>query len=174
MSRDGLSFEADVLRVIYGRERQRRQPSDGVSQYVEMTGAFAQFAEDPWADACFSREPIDDDVDVALIGAGFGGLLTGARLRELGVRSVRLIDKAADVGGTRYWNRYPGITCDVESYVYMPLQEELGYVPTEKYAKGSEILGTAGASPSATTCTPTPACRPRRGRSVGRPAISGG
>jgi hypothetical protein len=63
MSRDGLSFEPDVLRVIYGRERQRRQPSDGVSQYVEMTGAFAQFAEDPWADACFSREPIDDDVD---------------------------------------------------------------------------------------------------------------
>ena len=78
--------------------------------------------------------------DVAIIGAGFGGLLTGARLRELGVADIRLIDKAADVGGTWYWNRYPGIACDVESYVYMPLLEELGDVPTERYAKGAEIL----------------------------------
>jgi cation diffusion facilitator CzcD-associated flavoprotein CzcO len=77
---------------------------------------------------------------VAIVGAGFGGLLTGARLRELGVQSVRLIDRAADVGGTWYWNRYPGIACDVESYVYIPLLEELGYVPTEKYAKGAEIF----------------------------------
>ena len=84
--------------------------------------------------------PLTDEVDVAIIGAGFGGLLTGARLRELGVQSIRLIDKAADVGGTWYWNRYPGIACDVESYVYMPLLEELGYVPTEKYAKGDEIF----------------------------------
>ena len=88
----------------------------------------------------FTREPLSDEVDVAIIGAGFGGLLTGARLRELGVESMRLIDKAADVGGTWYWNRYPGIACDVESYVYMPLLEELGYIPTEKYAKGDEIF----------------------------------
>jgi cation diffusion facilitator CzcD-associated flavoprotein CzcO len=81
-----------------------------------------------------------DEVDVAIVGAGFGGLLTGARLRELGVESIRLIDKAADVGGTWYWNRYPGIACDVESYVYMPLLEELGYTPAEKYAKGPEIF----------------------------------
>ncbi len=72
-------------------------------------------------------------------GAGFGGLLIGARCKQLGVDNVRLIDKAADVGGTWYWNRYPGIACDVESYVYMPLLEELGYIPTEKYAKGPEI-----------------------------------
>src|SRR5262249_55038472 len=78
--------------------------------------------------------------DVAIIGAGLGGLLTAARLRELGVQSVRLIDKGADVGGTWYWNRYPGIACDVESYVYMPLLEELGYIPTEKYTKGDEIF----------------------------------
>jgi len=81
-----------------------------------------------------------DEVDVAVVGAGFSGLLTGAHLRERGVESVRLIDKAADVGGTWYWNRYPGIACDVESYVYMPLLEELGYLPTEKYAKGQEIF----------------------------------
>ncbi|MEO6794823.1 MAG: NAD(P)/FAD-dependent oxidoreductase [Mycobacterium sp.] len=136
----GASFDPDTLRDKYIRERQRRLRSDGVAQYVEVAGRFAQFAQDPWADPKFTREPLTDEVDVAIVGAGFGGLLTGARLRELGVGSIRLIDKAADVGGTWYWNRYPGIACDVESYVYMPLLEELGYVPSEKYAKGPEIF----------------------------------
>lgn len=136
----GQSFDPDVLRDKYIRERQRRLRDDGIDQYVEVTGRFSRFADDPWADPGFSREPLYDEVDVAIVGAGFGGLLTGARLREAGVQSVRLIDKAADVGGTWYWNRYPGIACDVESYVYMPLLEELGYVPTEKYAKGPEIF----------------------------------
>ncbi|KLO29407.1 monooxygenase [Mycolicibacter heraklionensis] len=136
----GQDFDPNALRDKYARERQRRLRNDGIDQYVEVAGRFARFAEDPWADPGFSREPLSDEVDVAIVGAGFGGLLTGARLRELGVRSIRLIDKAADVGGTWYWNRYPGIACDVESYVYMPLLEELGYVPTEKYAKGPEIF----------------------------------
>ena len=134
-----MTFDPDTLRGKYALERARRLRADGLAQYVEITGPFARFAEDPWADAAFTREPIADEVQVAIVGAGFGGLLTGARLRELGVDSVRLIDKAADVGGTWYWNRYPGVACDVESYVYMPLLEELGYLPTEKYAKGEEI-----------------------------------
>lgn len=136
----GVAFDPDALRDRYSRERQRRLRSDGIDQYLEVAGRFARFADDPWADPGFTREPMSDEVDVAIVGAGFGGLLTGARLRELGVRSIRLIDKAADVGGTWYWNRYPGIACDVESYVYMPLLEELGYVPSEKYAKGPEIF----------------------------------
>ena len=107
---------------------------------MQVTGAFREFGDDPWADPAFTRDPITDAVDVAVVGAGFGGLLIGARCKQLGVDNVRLIDKAADVGGTWYWNRYPGIACDVESYVYMPLLEELGYVPTEKYAKGAEIF----------------------------------
>ena len=135
-----MSFDADALRAKYAEERRRRLRDDGIAQYVEVAGPFARFAEDPWADPTFTREPITDEVDVAIVGAGFGGLLTGARLRELGVESIRLIDKAADVGGTWYWNRYPGIACDVESYVYIPLLEELGYVPTEKYTKGEEIF----------------------------------
>jgi cation diffusion facilitator CzcD-associated flavoprotein CzcO len=135
-----VAFDVDALRQKYGRERDRRLRPDGVAQYVEIAGQFAGFAADPWSDPHFARDPMSDEVDVAIIGAGFGGLLTGARLRELGVQSIRLIDKAADVGGTWYWNRYPGIACDVESYVYMPLLEELGYVPTEKYAKGDEIF----------------------------------
>lgn len=136
----GQALDVDALRRRYAEERARRLRADGIAQYVEMTGAFARFAEDPWVDGDVAREPLTDEVDVAVIGAGFGGLLTGARLRQLGVRSVRLIDRAADVGGTWYWNRYPGIACDVESYVYMPLLEELGYTPTEKYAKGPEIF----------------------------------
>ena len=135
-----MAFDVDALRQKYALERDRRLRPDGIAQYVEIAGPFAGFADDPWGDPDFAREPLSDEVDVAIIGAGFGGLLTGARLRELGVQSVRLIDKAADVGGTWYWNRYPGIACDVESYVYMPLLEELGYVPTEKYAKGDEIF----------------------------------
>ena len=140
MKDPGVMFDADALREKYARERDRRLRPDGIAQYVEIAGPFAGFAEDPWSDPHFTRDPLRDEVDVAIVGAGFGGLLTGARLRELGVQNIRLIDKAADVGGTWYWNRYPGIACDVESYVYMPLLEELGYIPTEKYAKGDEIF----------------------------------
>ena len=136
----GRAFDVDALRQKYADERARRLRPDGIAQYLEIAGEFARFGEDPWVDGKFAREPLTDEVDVAIVGAGFGGLLTGARLRELGVESVRLIDRAADVGGTWYWNRYPGIACDVESYVYIPLLEELGYVPTEKYAKGAEIF----------------------------------
>ena len=75
-----------------------------------------------------------------MIGGGFGGLLAGARLREAGIESIRIIEKGGDFGGTWYWNRYPGAMCDVESYIYLPLLEELGYVPTEKYARAPEIL----------------------------------
>ena len=135
-----MAFDVDALRQKYAFERDRRLRPDGIAQYIEIAGPFAGFANDPWSDPDFTRAPLSDEVDVAIVGAGFGGLLVGARLRELGVQSIRLIDKAADVGGTWYWNRYPGIACDVESYVYMPLLEELGYIPTEKYAKGDEIF----------------------------------
>ena len=137
---DGHGRDWNALRRKYAREREIRLRPEGIDQYVQVTGRFAGFGKDPWGDPSFTREAITDEVDVAIVGAGFGGLLTGARLREAGVKSIRLIDKAADVGGTWYWNRYPGIACDVESYVYMPLLDELGYVPTEKYAKGEEIF----------------------------------
>ncbi|WP_253849424.1 flavin-containing monooxygenase [Mycobacterium asiaticum] len=134
------AFDVDALRRKYAEERARRLRPDGIGQYVEIAGEFARFADDPWADDEFTRAPLTDEVDVAIVGAGFGGLLTGVRLRELGVQSIRLIDRAADVGGTWYWNRYPGIACDVESYVYIPLLEELGYIPSRKYATGAEIF----------------------------------
>ena len=80
-----------------------------------------------------------------IIGGGFGGLIAGARLREVGVDKIRIIESGGDFGGTWYWNRYPGAQCDIESYIYMPLLEELKTVPSEKYARGPEILAHAQA-----------------------------
>jgi cation diffusion facilitator CzcD-associated flavoprotein CzcO len=135
-----LGFDPDALRERYREEREKRLRSDGNDQYVEVAGDLARFVDDPWVEPGFRREPLTDEVDVALIGGGFGGLLTGARLRELGVADLRVIEKGGDFGGTWYWNRYPGVACDIESYVYLPLLEELGYVPVEKYSRGPEIF----------------------------------
>lgn len=114
--------------------------TDGNEQYVEVTGKFAHFVDDPYVAPGFSREPLTDEVEVVIIGGGFGGLLAGARLREAGVKDIRVIEKGGDFGGTWYWNRYPGAQCDIESYIYLPLLEELGYVPKEKYSFAPEIL----------------------------------
>jgi cation diffusion facilitator CzcD-associated flavoprotein CzcO len=134
-----VTFDPEALRERYARERDKRLRSDGNEQYVEIVGRFAPYLEDPYV-AAAEREPRFDHVEVAVIGAGMAGLLAGARLRQAGVDDVRIIDKAGDVGGTWYWNRYPGAQCDVESYIYLPLLEETGYVPTEKYAHAPEIL----------------------------------
>ena len=79
-------------------------------------------------------------MEFAIIGGGFGGLLMGARLREAGFEGLRVVESAGDFGGTWYWNRYPGAMCDVESYCYLPLLEELGYMPKHKYSFAPEIL----------------------------------
>jgi cyclohexanone monooxygenase len=134
------AFDPDALRARYRAERDKRLRADGNDQYVEVKGAFAHYAEDPYVAPGFAREPLHDEVEVVVIGGGFGGLLAGARLREAGVGDVRIVEKGGDFGGTWYWNRYPGAQCDVESYIYLPLLEETGYVPTEKYARAPEIL----------------------------------
>jgi cyclohexanone monooxygenase len=135
-----ISFDPDVLRERYREERDKRVRPDGNEQYVEVTAEFSQYVDDPYVEPGFTRPPLFDEVDVAVIGGGFGGLLVGARLREAGFERIRLIEKAGDVGGTWYWNRYPGAMCDVESYVYLPLLEELGYTPKHKYSFAPEIL----------------------------------
>ncbi len=133
------TFDADSMRTKYREEREKRIRADGNEQYIEVTGEFARYVEDPYVEP-FTREPLTDAIDVVVIGGGFGGLLAGARLREAGVEDVRVIEKGGDFGGTWYWNRYPGAMCDVESYIYLPLLEEIGYVPQEKYAHAPEIL----------------------------------
>ncbi|WP_315832934.1 NAD(P)/FAD-dependent oxidoreductase [Bradyrhizobium prioriisuperbiae] len=134
------SFDPEQLRARYRAERERRLRPDGDQQYREIAGELAHYAEDPYVDAGFSRAPVNDAVDVVVIGGGFGGLITAARLREAGLKRIRIIEKGGDFGGTWYWNRYPGAACDIESYIYMPLLEELGAMPSEKYAKAPEIL----------------------------------
>ncbi len=136
---DPSQFDADALRAKYRAERDKRLRADANDQYVEVTGRFAHFLEDPYVDP-LERAPLFDEREVIVIGGGFGGLLAAARLREAGVKSLRIIEKGGDFGGTWYWNRYPGAACDVESYIYLPLLEEVGYVPKEKYSTAPEIL----------------------------------
>ncbi|HEX7037921.1 MAG TPA: NAD(P)/FAD-dependent oxidoreductase [Pseudomonadales bacterium] len=133
-----LTFDPEALRRKYREERDKRLRPDGNSQYINISD-FEDYLEDPYT-VFQPREPRFDHVEVAVIGGGFAGLLMGARLREIGVDEVRIIEKGGDFGGTWYWNRYPGAACDTESYIYLPLLEETGYMPTEKYAKAPEIL----------------------------------
>lgn len=137
---DDLGFDPDALREKYRAERDRRLRADGSQQYVEIAGDFAHYLEDPYVEPGFSRAPLTDEVEVVVVGGGFGGLLAAARLREQGVADIRIIEKGGDFGGTWYWNRYPGAACDIESYIYLPLLEEIGYVPKEKYSRAPEIL----------------------------------
>ena len=132
-------FDKTALRRKYAEERAKRIRSDGNDQYQRLEGKFAAYAEDPHMPVK-PREPVRDHVTFAFIGGGFAGLVTGARLAERGIDDVRIIEKGGDFGGTWYWNRYPGAQCDTASMIYMPLLEETGHMPSEKYAHGPEIL----------------------------------
>jgi cation diffusion facilitator CzcD-associated flavoprotein CzcO len=138
MSAD-VVMDKNALRSKYLKERDKRLRSDGNEQYVDLTGQFAKYLEDPYVEP-IEREPLYDDVTFAFIGGGFAGLLAGAKMRQAGVDDIRIIEKGGDFGGTWYWNRYPGAQCDTASFVYMPLLEETGHMPSEKYCKGPEIL----------------------------------
>lgn len=135
-----LGFDPEALRARYRQERDRRLRGDGNAQYVEIKGDYTRYLEDPFAPTDFSREPISAETDVVVLGGGFSGLLTGARLRERGVDDFLIVEKGGDFGGTWYWNRYPGAACDTESYIYMPLLEETGYMPVAKYARAPELF----------------------------------
>ena len=139
-TKDELGFDPDALREKYRTERDKRLRTDANEQYQEIKGEYAAFLADPYIAHPTSRSPLTDDVEIAIIGGGFGGLIAGARLKELGFEDIRLIEKGGDFGGTWYWNRYPGAACDTEAYIYLPLLEELDYVPSQKYAHAPEIL----------------------------------
>jgi len=137
--KQGFAFDPEALRERYRIERDRRLRADASAQYVPTTGQYAHYLDDPYADPHFSRDPIIEEVEVVIMGGGFGGLLSGAHLAEAGIHDIRILEKAGDFGGTWYWNRYPGAACDTEAYIYMPLLEETGYMPTSKYAKAPEL-----------------------------------
>lgn len=133
----------------YDEERQKRLRADGLLQYIDISHSekFKRLAEDPWyqpgeRDEKNARLINKGHHRVLIVGAGYGGLLFAVRLIESGAFTpgdIVLVDSAGGFGGTWYWNRYPGLMCDVESYIYMPLLEETGYMPTEKYASGNEL-----------------------------------
>jgi cation diffusion facilitator CzcD-associated flavoprotein CzcO len=133
----------DEIKARFAEERDLRLAyrPEGTAQFTsDLDGELEKYAEDPYAKEIPAREPINDTVEVLFIGGGFSALLTSARLREKGVESIRIVERGADVGGTWYWNRYPGVACDVVAYDYLPLLDEMDYVPVNHYSRGPEIF----------------------------------
>ena len=127
----------------YRIERDKRMRTEGNKQYVEVShDNLSHYINDPYVEKPIERTPCNDEIEVVIVGGGFGALLAGAELRNAGfdASEIRLIEKGGDFGGTWYWNRYPGAACDIESYIYLPKLEETGYMPVEKYSRAPEIL----------------------------------
>src|SRR6201992_1621360 len=132
-------IDIDALREKYLFERDKRLRPEGGAQYLELDGDLADLYEvDPYTPVA-DRAPIGEDIEVAVLGGGFAGLLSGAYLKKAGVQDVRVIDMAGDFGGVWYWNRFPGIQCDNDAYCYIPMLEELDFMPSKKFADGAEI-----------------------------------
>ena len=140
MAQEKKNPSIEELRERYDRERQKRVRADGMAQFVELKDAFEELDRDPFVEPGFTREAIVEETTVVIVGGGFAGMLTAIDLAKHGITDFRIVEKAGDFGGTWYWNRYPGCMCDVESYVYLPLLEETGFMPTERYASASEIF----------------------------------
>ncbi len=132
----GAVFNAEEQAKYRANKEARR----GAADYIAMEGEFSKYLEDVYSAPPIAREALTDECEILVIGAGFAALLLWYKLRAAGFKDVRFCEKGGDVGGTWYWNRYPGIACDVESYSYLPLLEEMGYFPSMKFASGFEIL----------------------------------
>ncbi|MDG1986859.1 MAG: NAD(P)/FAD-dependent oxidoreductase [Halieaceae bacterium] len=135
-----LETDHELLRKKYKSERDKRLRDEGNAQYVSVEKTFSEYADDPYIKSKITRDPLVKEVEVVVIGGGHGGILTAHSLRKQNIDDFCIIEKAGDFGGTWYWNRYPNCRCDVESYIYLPLIEEFGEMPTEKYARSSEIF----------------------------------
>ena len=140
---ENLSFDPDQLRNKYREERDKRLRADGNDQYKEVEGDFKYFVEDPYVEK-IEKSPENLITEVAIIGGGFGGILAASRLKMSGVNDFKIIEKGGNFGGTWYWNRYPGASCDIESYIYFPLLEETRFVPKHKYTNAPETLEYIG------------------------------
>jgi NADPH-dependent 2,4-dienoyl-CoA reductase/sulfur reductase-like enzyme len=128
----GATFNAEE-QAKYRAFKEARQ---GAADYMAMEGEFKRYLDDVYSEPPVEREALTDECDILVVGGGFGGLLLWHKLSQAGFTDVRFCEKGGDVGGTWYWNRYPGIACDVESYSYLPLLEEMGYVPSVKFCSG--------------------------------------
>ena len=134
---DERDLEAVHAKYLHERDK-RLVPGRADIRDLTRDEHFARFRADPFTPRV-ERAPIVEEVDVVIVGGGIAGVLAGANLRKAGVERIRIVDQAGGIGGTWYWNRYPGVMCDVESYIYLPMLEELDYVPTHRYAFGDEI-----------------------------------
>ncbi|ANY22170.1 flavin-containing monooxygenase [Gordonia terrae] len=134
-----VEFDPSQVRERYAREREARLKGETLEQFQGLSDVLELDSSDPWSEPV-QREPVTEDLEVVVLGGGFGGLLAGAYLTKNNVTDFRIVEQAGDFGGTWYWNRYPGVQCDVESFVYLPLLEETGYIPTKRYADGAEIF----------------------------------
>ncbi len=135
------TYDPEAVRSKYLAERDKRLiPGRSDIRDLQTDEYFARYRDDPFTPVV-ERDPVAEDVDVVIVGGGIAGILAGARLRRAGLERIRIIDQAGGIGGTWYWNRYPGVMCDIESYIYLPMLEELDYIPTRRYAFGEEILG---------------------------------
>jgi cation diffusion facilitator CzcD-associated flavoprotein CzcO len=132
-------IDIPALREKYRQERDKRLRREGQKQYVQPVDDFKSTYEGDPHMPIQPREPLSREVNVAVLGAGISGLLASVELKRLGVTNVCNIDHAGDFGGVWYWNRYPGIQCDNDAYCYLPLLEEMGYMPSKKFADGAEI-----------------------------------
>ena len=128
----GATFNAEEQAKYRAFKEARR----GAADYINMEGEFKKYLDDVYSEPPIPREALTDECEILVVGAGFGGLLLWHKLSQAGFTDVRFCEKGGDVGGTWYWNRYPGIACDVESYSYFPLLEEMGYVPSMKFMVG--------------------------------------
>ena len=151
----------EAAKARYEAERAKRLRDEGLAQYESLSEHHLD--RDPWADPDFARDPVTEEVDVVVLGGGFAGMLAGINLVKRGITSFRILDKAADFGGTWYWNRYPGCMCDVDATIYLPLLEETGYMPTEKYASATGDLRLLPAARAALRAL-RPRAVPDRGR----------
>ena len=140
---DELGFDPGALREKYAAERTKRLRADANNQYREISGQFAHHNEDHYVEPGYTRPALHEELDAVIVGGGFGGQLAAVRLQEAGISNFRIIEKAGDFGGTWYWNRYPGAQCDIEGYLYLPLLEETGYIPKERYSFAPEIFAHA-------------------------------
>jgi cation diffusion facilitator CzcD-associated flavoprotein CzcO len=136
-----MSYDPQAVRAKYLAERDKRLvPGRTDVHDLRADSRFAKYRDDPFTPV-EERAPLADEVDVVIVGGGIAGVVAGANLRKAGIERIRIVDQAGGIGGTWYWNRYPGVMCDVESYIYIPMLEELGYVPSRRYAFGEEIRG---------------------------------
>ena len=140
MTQASTGFDPEAVRAKYLRERDKRLISGRAEiRDLDNDPEFGHYRRDPftpWSE----RDTISNDVDVCILGGGIAGIALGVELRKAGVENIRFVDTAGGFGGTWYWNRYPGVMCDVESYIYLPMLEETGYIPKRRYAFGDEIL----------------------------------